>query len=164
MSLEKVFKENIIKRFESCKQMGDDTFVQLKEEDFYFQPSNENNSIAINIQHLHGNMLSRFTNLLTEDGEKKWRERDAEFEKQDLRMNDLLTLWNEGWACVFKAINLLKESDFTSTIYIRKEPISVCDALLRQLGHYSYHIGQIVLIAKMIRGEEWKTLSIPKKK
>lgn len=111
MSLEKVFKENIIKRFESCKQMGDDTFVQLKEEDFYFQPSSENNSIAINIQHLHGNMLSRFTNLLTEDGEKKWRERDAEFEKQDLRMNDLLTLWNEGWACVFKAINLLKESD-----------------------------------------------------
>lgn len=164
MSFERIFKENILKRFESYKQMGDKTFVQLKETDFFFLPSMDNNTIAINIQHMHGNMMSRFTNFLSEDGEKKWRERDAEFEQQNLRMNDLLALWNEGWACVFKAIIALQEKDFSATIYIRNEPLSVCDALLRQLGHYAYHVGQIVLIAKMIRGVEWKTLSIPKKK
>lgn len=164
MSLEKIFKENILKRFESYKQMGDKTFAQLKEADFFFQPSAENNTIAVNIQHLYGNMLSRFTNFLSEDGEKTWRKRDTEFEVSDAGMNDLLTFWNEGWACVFKAINDLEEKDFTATIYIREEPLSVCDALLRQLGHYAYHVGQIVLIAKMIKGEEWKTLSIPKKR
>lgn len=164
MSLEKIFKEKILKRFESYKQMGDKTFAQLKEADFFFQPSAENNTIAVNIQHLYGNMLSRFTNFLSEDGEKTWRKRDTEFEVSDAGMNDLLTFWNEGWACVFKAINDLEEKDFTATIYIREEPLSVCDALLRQLGHYAYHVGQIVLIAKMIKGEEWKTLSIPKKR
>ncbi len=164
MSLEKIFKEKILKRFESYKQMGDKTFAQLKEADFFFQPSAENNTIAVNLQHLYGNMLSRFTNFLSEDGEKTWRKRDAEFEASDAGMNDLLTFWNEGWACVFKAINDLEEKDITTTIHIRGESLSVCDALLRQLGHYAYHVGQIVLIAKMIKGEEWKTLSIPKKR
>lgn len=164
MSLEKIFKESILKRFESYKQMGDKTFVQLKEADFFFQPSPENNTIAVNIQHMYGNMLSRFTNFLSEDGEKSWRKRDAEFEASDAGMNDLFTFWNEGWACVFKAINDLEEKDFSATIYIREEPLSVCDALLRQLGHYAYHVGQIVFIAKIIKGEDWKTLSIPRKR
>lgn len=164
MSLEKIFKENILKRFESYKQMGDKTFDQLIETDFFFQPSAENNTIAVNIQHLYGNMLSRFTNFLSEDGEKTWRKRDAEFENSAANRSDLLSFWNEGWACVFKAINDLEEKNFTATIYIRGESLSVCDALLRQLGHYAYHVGQIVLIAKMIKGDEWKTLSIPRTK
>lgn len=164
MSLEKIFKENILKRFESYKEMGDKTFAQLTEENFFFQPSAENNTIAVNIQHMYGNMLSRFTNFLTEDGEKSWRKRDAEFEISDAGMQDLLSYWNEGWACVFKAIKDLEEQEFSSTIYIREEPMSVCDALLRQLGHYAYHIGQIIFIAKMIKGEDWKTLTIPKKR
>jgi len=164
MSFEKIFKENILKRFESYKEMGDKTFAQLTEEDFFFQPSAENNTIAVNIQHMYGNMLSRFTNFLTEDGEKSWRKRDAEFELSDTGMQDLLSYWNEGWACVFQAIKDLEEQDFSSTIYIREEPLSVCDALLRQLGHYAYHIGQIIFIAKMIKGEDWKTLTIPKKR
>lgn len=164
MLLEKIFKESILKRFESYKQMGDKTFDQLKEADFFFQPSAENNTIAVNIQHMYGNMLSRFTNFLSEDGEKAWRKRDAEFENSVANRSDLIFFWNEGWTCVFKAINDLEEKDFTATIYIREEPLSVCDALLRQLGHYAYHVGQIVLIAKMIKGEAWKTLSIPKKR
>ena len=164
MSFEKIFKENILKRFESYKEMGDKTFAQLTEEDFFFQPSAENNTIAVNIQHMYGNMLSRFTNFLTEDGEKSWRKRDAEFELSDTGMQDLLSYWNEGWACVFQAIKDLEEQDFSSTIYIREEPLSVCDALLRQLGHYAYHIGQVIFIAKMIKGEDWKTLTIPKKR
>lgn len=164
MSFEKIFKENILKRFESYKEMGDKTFAQLTVEDFFFQPSAENNTIAVNIQHMYGNMLSRFTNFLAEDGEKSWRKRDAEFEHSDARMQDLLSYWNEGWACVFKAINGLEENEFSSTIYIREEPLSVCDALLRQLGHYAYHVGQIIFIAKMVKGEDWKTLTIPKKR
>ncbi len=164
MTFEQIFKADIRKRFLSYKEMGDKTFAQLSEQDFFFIPSSENNSIAINIQHMHGNMLSRFTNFLTEDGEKKWRQRDAEFEPVVLQSVQLLQLWNEGWACVFDAIDQLQDKDFSGTITIRHEPLSVCDALLRQLAHYAYHVGQIVFIAKMIKGESWKTLSIPRKK
>jgi len=164
MSFEKIFKDSILKRYESYKQMGDKTFAQLNEKDFFFKPSEENNTIAVNIQHMYGNMLSRFTNFLTEDGEKTWRKRDAEFEDSDACLKDLLSFWQEGWDCVFNAIHHLTEEDFSATIFIRNEPLTVCDALLRQLGHYAYHVGQIVLIAKMIKGENWQTLSIPKKK
>lgn len=164
MAFEEIFKESIRKRFMSYKEMGDKTFVQLAEPDFFFIPSAENNSIAINIQHMHGNMRSRFTHFLTEDGEKSWRQRDAEFEVSKISMENLMQLWNEGWACVFEAIDLLEDKDFSATIYIRKEPVNVGDALLRQLAHYAYHVGQIVFIAKMIKGDSWETLTLPRKK
>jgi hypothetical protein len=162
MSFEEGFLKDAIKRFQSYKELGDKTFIQLKDKHFFYQPSSESNSIAIIIQHLYGNMLSRFTNFLTEDGEKPWRNRDAEFESVNISKEDLLAFWNTGWDCVFHALNDLHLEDLTKTIYIRTEPMTAYDAILRQLAHYPYHVGQIVYVGKMIKDEEWKTLSIPK--
>jgi glutathionylspermidine synthase len=107
-------------------------------------------------------MLSRFTNFLTEDGEKIWRERDAEFEEQQLSKDALLKKWEEGWSCYLDAVKNLTEDDLLKTITIRSEELSVVDALNRQLAHYPYHVGQIVYIGRMIKNEQWKSLSIPK--
>ncbi len=164
MQFEESFLTEMEKRFKSCKSLGDETFKQLEENDFYFKPSEESNSIAIIVQHMYGNMMSRFTNFLTEDGEKQWRKRDAEFEASDTTTKDLLDFWNTGWNCVFKAIADLKPEDLTKTVYIRSEPLVVFDALIRQFGHYAYHAGQIVMIGKMLKDKNWKSLSIPKAK
>lgn len=162
MSFEAGFLKDAIKRFQSYKELGDKTFIQLEDKHFFYQPSPESNSIAIIIQHLYGNMLSRFTNFLTQDGEKPWRNRDAEFESVNISKEDLLAFWNTGWTCVFNALNDLHPEDLTKTVYIRTEPMTAYDAILRQLAHYPYHVGQIVYVGKMIKDEEWKTLSIPK--
>ena len=156
------FLPAIIKRFKVYKDLGDKTFEQLKEEDFFFKPSAESNSIAIIIQHIYGNAMSRWTNFLTEDGEKDWRKRDEEFQYIHATKEDLITIWNMGWSKVFETLESLKEDDLTKTIYIRTEPLVAFDALLRQLAHYPYHIGQIVFIGKMIRNTDWQSLSIPK--
>lgn len=164
MSLEEGFLKDCIKRLHSCKEMGDKTFEQLENKDYYFQPSAESNSIAIIVQHLYGNMMSRFTNFLTEDGDKPWRKRDAEFELNDISKEDILSFWNTAWQCVFTALENLKPADLTKTIYIRSEPFTIYDAILRHLMHASSHIGQIIYIGKMIKGANWQSLSIPKSK
>jgi hypothetical protein len=164
MQFEELFLTDLRKRFQSYKDLGDNTFKQLEEKDFYFKPSEESNNIAIIIQHMYGNMMSRFTNFLTEDGEKNWRRRDAEFEAADTTSKDLHDFWNTGWNCVFKAIDELKPDDLTKKVYIRAEPLFVFDALLRQLAHYSYHVGQIVMIGKMLKDQNWRSLTIPKNK
>jgi len=156
------FLKDVIKRFEYYKQLGDDTFTQLEEKDFSFQPNGESNSIAIIIQHLYGNMLSRWTNFLTEDGEKEWRKRDAEFEVFECSKQDLISFWNEGWKCLIDTLKSLQPDDLYKTVYIRSEPLIVYDAILRQLAHYPYHVGQIVYIGKIVKEIEWKSLSIPK--
>ncbi len=156
------FLPDAIKRFSYYKELGDKTFEQLNEEDFFYQPNEASNSIAIIIQHLYGNMLSRWTNFLTEDGEKEWRKRDAEFEPMDCNKADLISFWNTGWKCLLDALTALNEDDLNKTIYIRTEPLKVYDAILRQLAHYPYHVGQIVYIGRMLRNDEWKSLSIPK--
>jgi len=158
------FLAHSIKRLEYYKHLGDATFDQLPQDAFYFQSNESTNSIAIIIQHLYGNMLSRWTNFLTEDGEKLWRKRDAEFEDMHLSKQDLLSFWNEGWKVTFDTLKSLDNNDLEKTIYIRNEPLLVYDAILRQLAHYPYHVGQIVHIAKIIKHTEWKNLSIPKKK
>ena len=142
--------------------MGDKTFAQLTEKDFFFQPSAESNSIAIIIRHMYGNVMSRFTNFLTEDGEKEWRKRDEEFEVMKTTKQDLIADWNIGWGKLFETLESLTEDDLSKTIFIRSEPIVAFDALLRQLAHYPYHIGQIVYIGKMILNNDWHSLSIPK--
>lgn len=109
-------------------------------------------------------MLSRWTDFLTSDGEKEWRKRDDEFVGDINTRNELLNIWSEGWDCLFNAINQLTENDLEKEILIRNETHSVVDAINRQLSHYAYHIGQIVFIGKMIKNEEWKSLSIPKGK
>lgn len=156
------FLGDCIKRFEYYKSLGDKTFEQLEEKEFFFRPSPDSNSIAVIIQHMYGNMLSRWTNFLTEDGEKHWRNRDAEFEAMDVSRQDLLSFWNEGWKVVLVTLKQLQPEDLTKTIYIRSEPLVVYDAIIRQMAHYPYHVGQIITLAKMIRDKDFKNLSIPK--
>ena len=135
---------------------------QLDEENLFWQYNDASNSIAIIVQHLWGNMLSRWTNFLTEDGEKEWRERDAEFEKVINTKEELIIKWDEGWDRLFAELKSLTDDDLNKTIYIRKEPLTVVDAINRQLAHYSYHVGQMVYIGKMQLNDRWISLSIPK--
>jgi hypothetical protein len=162
MSFEEGFLKDVIKRFRNYKELGDKTFAQLEEKDLFYQPGSASNSIAVIIRHLHGNMLSRWTRFLTEDGEKEWRQRDAEFEESISSKENILQLWEEGWACLFTALESLTPADITKTITIRTEPLTVYDAILRQLAHYPSHVGQIIYIGRMIRNEDWQSLSIPK--
>ena len=157
------FAQDALKRMLYYKSLGDRTFEQLDEKNFFFKPGEESNSISIIIQHMYGNMMSRFTNFLTEDGEKVWRKRDAEFEPMDFSKQDLIDCWNTGWHTVATAIKALKEEDLEKEISIRLEKLFVYDAILRQLAHYAYHVGQIVFIGKMIKNQEWENLSMPKK-
>jgi hypothetical protein len=158
------FLESAIKRFKEYKSLAERTFVQLDNKDLFYSPNVDVNSIAIIIQHMHGNMMSRWTNFLTEDGEKEWRQRDEEFEPAIINRNDLLTVWEGGWQTLFNALESLTENDLQKTVTIRSHPLTVTDAILRQLAHYSYHVGQIVYIGKSIKGGEWQSLSIPKKR
>ena len=162
MSIEKAFLNSYLKRIVYYKKLGDETFEQLDELDFHFQPNEESNSIAIIIQHLAGNMLSRFTDFLTEDGEKIWRNRDIEFEEQQLSKEQLLQKWADGWACFLNTVQSLTAIDLEKTITIRSEQLTVVDALNRQLAHYPYHVGQIVYLGRMIKNKAWKNLSISK--
>ncbi|HEX7903352.1 MAG TPA: DUF1572 family protein [Chitinophagaceae bacterium] len=161
-SIGKEFLQTAIRRLKYCKDLGDKTFEQLNDEQFHYRPNEECNSIAIIVQHLTGNMLSRWTNFLTEDGEKEWRQRDEEFEMHAYNKQQVIELWEKGWTCLFTAIEPLQEDDLLRTIYIRKEPLSVIDAINRQLAHYPYHVGQIIYIAKEVKNIAWKNLSIPK--
>ncbi|MCM4155967.1 DUF1572 family protein [Gramella sp. AN32] len=156
---------NSIKRqFKYYKSLGEKTFDQLDEKDFFWQFNNESNSISIIANHLSGNMKSRWTDFLTSDGEKEWRNRDLEFEAVIRTKEELLSKWNDGWKCLFDALNSIEEQNFDTEIFIRNQSHSIIEAVNRQFAHYSYHIGQIVYIGRMIKGNEWKSLSIPKGK
>jgi hypothetical protein len=156
------YLESAKKQFEYYKMLGDKTIDQLPDEKLFWQYNEESNSIAVIVKHLHGNMLSRWTDFLTADGEKEWRQRDAEFDNDLKSKEDLIQKWNEGWDCLFNALNSLTEEDFTMTIYIRNQGHSITEAINRQLAHYPYHVGQIVFIGKMICDTKWISLSIPK--
>ena len=162
MTIEKEYLQSTIKRFNEYKALGEKTWEQLNDEEVLFQPNESSNSIAIIIQHLHGNMLSRWTNFLTEDGEKESRRRDEEFEPQALSKQQLEEKWKEGWNILLTTLQSLKPEDISKTITIRHQPLLVIDAINRQLAHYSYHVGQIVFLGKWLKGKDWQTLSIPK--
>ena len=161
MSIGSSYLESALKRVLSYKELGDKSFAQLNEADFHYCFNEASNSIAVIIQHMSGNMLSRFTNFMTEDGEKTWRNRDKEFIDQQFSKNELLELWEKGWNCFIGALHSLNEEDLEKNIYIRSELLTVIDAINRQLTHYAAHVGQIVYLARMLRGKEWKSLSIP---
>lgn len=150
------------KQFAYYKHLGDKTFKQLSEADFFWQYNEESNSIAMIVKHLWGNMLSRWTDVFTTDGEKEWRNRDTEFDNDLKDKTDILTKWNAGWDCLFRTLETLSETDLTRIIYIRNEGHTVTEAINRQLAHYPYHVGQIVFIGKMIQNEKWQSLSIPR--
>lgn len=160
--METDYLNSIRKQFAYYKQLGDKTFEQLKEEDFFWQFNAESNSIAVIVKHLWGNMLSRWTDIFTTDGEKEWRQRDTEFENDLENREAVISKWNEGWNRLFETLNGLKEDDLKTIIYIRNEGHTVLEALNRQLAHYPYHVGQIVFLGKMMRNENWKSLSIPR--
>lgn len=122
----------------------------------------DSNSIAIIVKHVVGNMISRWTYFLIEDGEKEWRHRDLEFEDTYKSKEELITNWNSGWSYFFDALKPLNDSDLGRVIYIRNQEHTVTEAINRQLAHYPYHIGQIVFLGKLIKGKSWKSLSIPK--
>ncbi len=156
------YLSSLRQQFEYYKMLGEKTFAQLTDEQLFWQYNAESNSIGTIVKHLWGNMLSRWTDFLTSDGEKEWRQRDAEFENDIQTREELLAKWNEGWACLFKALDEVNEQNITSIIYIRNQGHTVVEALNRQLAHYPYHIGQIVYLGKMLKDEAWTSLSIPR--
>lgn len=156
------YLSSIIKQFEYYKSLGDKTFSQLSFEDIQWQSSQESNSIAIIVKHLVGNMLSRWTNFSTEDGEKPWRKRDEEFVDTFNTKEELIATWESGWYCLFKAIKGIHQNDLEQVIYIRNQGHTVTEAINRQLSHYAYHVGQMVFLGKLIKGGNWQSLSIAK--
>jgi hypothetical protein len=156
--------ETIKFEFARLKQLAEKALAQLNENEFQKQFSADSNSVQILMQHMSGNMLSRWTDFLTTDGEKEWRQRDSEFEAQKLSREELMQKWEDGWKILFKALDEIKPEHLQQDVFIRKEALTVTQALLRQLSHYSYHVGQIVHVAKDWKGSEWKTLSIAKNK
>jgi hypothetical protein len=148
--------------FRYYKILGDRAIEKLDEEQIHWQYNQESNSVAIIIKHIAGNSLSRWTDFLTTDGEKPWRDRDQEFEDSLSSKEDLLALWNKGWQCIYNSIDALTEDDLMRTVYIRSEGHTVVEAINRQLAHIPYHVGQIVYIAKMVAAENWSSLTIPK--
>ncbi len=162
--IEQNYLDSLDKQFRYYKNIGEKAMAQLDEAQLHWQFNEESNSIAMIVQHLAGNMLSRFTDFLTSDGEKPWRKRDAEFEGQQLNAGEVLTLWQEGWDCFFAALSSLKPENLDQIVYIRNEGHTVTEALNRQLAHYPYHIGQIIFIAKMLKDKDWQTLSIARNK
>lgn len=156
------YLNSVKKQFEYYKLLGEKTFEQLSDDKLFWQYNDDSNSIATIVKHLWGNMLSRWTDFLTSDGEKKWRDRDAEFENDITTRQELLDKWNDGWNCFFNALNSVTDEDLGKVIYIRNMGHTVLEAINRQLAHYPYHVGQIVFIGKMASDEAWKSLSIPK--
>lgn len=151
-------------RFMSVKSLGDKTINQLSEEEIHWAFNDVSNSIAVIVTHLSGNMLSRWTDFLTSDGEKPDRNRDLEFIDNIKSMSELIEMWERGWKALFTALDELTEQDLLSKVYIRSEEHLVMEAIERQVAHYAYHIGQIVYIGKQIKNQDWKSLSIPKGK
>lgn len=163
-TMEANYIKNVKQLFLYYKQLGEKTFEQIEEEDIFWKYNEASNSIAIIVKHLWGNMMSRWTDFLTADGEKEWRNREGEFEEDIQNKTELLEKWEEGWACLFKALDSIKTDNFDTMIYIRNMGHTIVEAVNRQLAHYAYHIGQIVYIGRMIKSDDWTSLSIPKGK
>lgn len=162
MSLGKEYLKVVQERFESVKNLGDKTISQLSEKDIHWKLNETSNSITAIAKHLSGNMVSRWSDFLTSDGEKPSRNRDQEFEDDIFSKQEMITIWNKGWGTLFDTLNGLESQDLLKTVTIRGERHTVLGAIERQMAHYAYHVGQIVFIGKQLKDESWKTLSIPK--
>jgi len=158
------FLDSATKQFLYYKALGEKAMAQLEPEQLSVSVNEDTNSIAVIVKHMAGNMLSRWTDFLTSDGEKEWRDRDAEFENTLETAAEIMALWQKGWQCLFDALAGLQPEQMTDIIYIRNEGHTVVEAINRQLAHYPYHVGQIVFYAKQLKASEWDSLSIPKNK
>ncbi len=164
MKLSESYLESVKKQFLYYKMLGEKAIEQLEPSQLFVSFNDDTNSIATIIKHISGNMLSRWTDFLTSDGEKEWRNRDAEFENDLQSKEEVLEVWNKGWNCLENALGSLKPEQLSDIIYIRNEGHTVIEAINRQLAHYPYHVGQIVFYAKQLKNSEWNSLSIPKNK
>jgi hypothetical protein len=156
------FLQATIKEFIKYRSLGEKAMSQVPDEALYWQYNPESNSMAMIVQHMSGNMLSRWTDMLTTDGEKDWRQRDKEFETVLKTREEVMVAWHRGWDLVMETLGQLREEDLERTIYIRAEAHTVTEAIVRQIAHYASHIGQLVYIGKMVMNSEWKSLSIPR--
>jgi len=168
MTVSEDFLRSANRQFLYYKTLGEKAIEQLEPEQLFVSLNEDTNSIATIVKHLHGNMLSRWTDFLTTDGEKEWRNRDGEFdastELSKQTKEHVLIQWEQGWECLFNTLNSLKSEDLDKIIYIRNEGHTVLEAINRQLAHYPYHVGQMVFYAKILKKSEWTSLSIPKNK
>ena len=160
--MEENYLDSAKRQFLYYRSLGQKTFNQLSDEELFWQYNEASNSIAVIVNHLSGNMKSRWTNFLSEDGEKVWRNRDQEFEPILNTRDEVQEAWNEGWACLFKALESLNATNIKEVVYIRNMGHTIIEAINRQLTHYAYHIGQIVYLGRMLKGDQWVSLSIPK--
>lgn len=156
------YHADAIASFRNYKRMAERAVEQVSDEEFFALIDAESNSIALIVKHIAGNLRSRWRDFLITDGEKADRNRDTEFEIIEDSRESLMKAWNDGWQTLFDSLEPLTVEDFSRTITIRGEPHTVVEAINRQLTHYSYHIGQIVLLAKHFKSQDWKTLSVPK--
>jgi uncharacterized protein DUF1572 len=156
------YLEDALSVFRYYKRLAEGAMAQVSDEQLTALIDDESNSIAIIAKHMYGNMRSRWTDFLTSDGEKPDRDRDSEFVDAAATRAELMKGWEEGWACLFGALEPLREADLNRTVTIRSEPHSVMQAINRQVAHYSYHVGQIVMLAKHFQSAQWKSLSVPK--
>ena len=155
-----VYLANIKQQYRQYKSLGERAIQQLTDAELNELLDEVGNSIAMIVRHMVGNMHSRFTDFLTSDGEKPWRNRDREFDRVILSKTKALELWEEGWKVVYQAVDDLRPEELDRKVFIRNEPHTIIQALNRQLGHYAYHVGQIVFLAKHFKGKEWTSLSI----
>jgi uncharacterized damage-inducible protein DinB len=158
------YLEDSLTLFRYYKDLADRAMAQLADDQLLAAPDSESNSIAIIVKHMSGNMLSRWQDFLTTDGEKPGRDRDGEFENPPATREVLLAAWEAGWECLFTALGPLSDADLQRPVTIRGEAHSVMQTINRQVGHYAYHCGQIVFLAKQLRNSDWKSLSIPRRK
>lgn len=162
-SPEMLYLRDVVEQFRQLKSLADRAMAQVRDEDVFATLDDESNSLAILIQHMAGNMRSRWTDFLTSDGEKPDRNRDSEFVvAAGTSRQDLQERWEEGWRCLFQTLTALSEEDLALMVLIRAEPHSVIKAINRQLTHYGYHVGQIVFLAKHFASDHWRTLSVPR--
>ena len=162
MDIPDVYLKSARAQFAHYKRLGEKAFEQVSDEQLFRRSDPEANSMAILVNHLHGNMRSRWTDFLTTDGEKEWRERDLEFEDVISSRDEMIARWEDGWRCLFAALDSVHAGNFDTTVYIRDQAHSIMDAVNRQLCHYAYHVGQIVLLGRMEHGLGWNSLSIPR--
>jgi hypothetical protein len=158
----KTYHADAVNSFRNYKKLAERAIDQVSDEEFFARIDEESNSIAVIVKHIAGNLYSRWRDFLASDGEKPDRNRDTEFEVIDDTRESLMQFWERGWRTLFDNVEPLTEEDFSRSVTIRGEPHSVVEAINRQLTHYSYHVGQIVFLAKHLKTSEWKTLSVPR--
>ena len=159
------YLEDALYTFRYHKKLAEGAFAQISDDDFFRTLDDESNSIAVNMKHMAGNMLSRWTDFLTTDGEKPGRDRDMEFVMlPETTKEDMLAYWEKGWKCTFDAVEPLTPGDLMRTVTIRGQDHTVVQAINRQIAHYAYHVGQIVYLAKHFKSSDWQSLSVPKNK